>query len=83
MDKLPNMMNVLYIDTKGKKPIVKQIPIPQPQSGQVLIKVECAPINPSDIMFLNSEWERPTNYPIVPGFEGVGTVLISGYKIEN
>jgi NADPH2:quinone reductase len=29
---------------------VKQIPVPR--TGEVLIKVECAPINPSDIYYM-------------------------------
>jgi len=31
---------------------VKELPIPKPADGEVLIKVMAAPINPSDVYFL-------------------------------
>lgn len=31
---------------------VKEVPIPKPGPGQVLIKVMAAPINPSDTIFM-------------------------------
>lgn len=31
---------------------VEKVRVPRPASGQVLVKIECAPINPSDTYFM-------------------------------
>lgn len=60
-----------YSET-GVKEILK------PRSGQVLIKVECAPINPSDLYYMQGNYNGQYKYPLIPGSEGSGTVLESG-----
>lgn len=49
--------------------------VPVPQNGQVLIRVECAPLNPSDIYFLQGNYSGTYEYPLVAGGEGSGTVI--------
>jgi NADPH:quinone reductase len=43
-----------------------------------LIKVEAAPINPSDIYMMQGEYNGTFEYPLIPGSEGAGTVIESG-----
>lgn len=61
---------------------LKRIPIPVPQSGQVLIKVDCCPINPSDLYCMKGMYDdfdlMKFHYPTSPGWEGSGTVVESG-----
>lgn len=64
---------------------VEEIDVPIPGPGQVLIKVECAPINPSDTYFMNGMYESALGnsgtklvLPMVPGWEGAGTVVANG-----
>ena len=59
--------------------------MPVPASGQVLVKIECAPINPSDTYFLAGMYDGDPDdedpkvkYPLAPGWEGAGTVVASG-----
>jgi len=52
--------------------------IPKPASGQVLIKVECAVINPSDLYMMQGDYAGTFEYPLTPGAEGSGTVISSG-----
>jgi len=59
--------------------IVKDIPIPKPESGQVLIKVMAAPINPSDVVFMeNGQYSDTKKTPCTLGFEGSGLVVQNG-----
>ncbi len=51
---------------------------PIPAKGQVLIKVECGVINPTDTYFMAGKYNGNYEYPLVPGLEGSGTVIQSG-----
>lgn len=50
-------------------------PIPTLKDGQVLLKMHAASINPSDLMFFRGLYGIKKKLPVVPGFEGSGTVL--------
>jgi NADPH:quinone reductase-like Zn-dependent oxidoreductase len=53
-------------------------PTPQPQPGEVLVRVAAAPVNPSDLMFIRGLYGIRKPLPCVPGFEGSGTVVATG-----
>jgi NADPH:quinone reductase-like Zn-dependent oxidoreductase len=51
---------------------------PEPDPGQVRIRVEAAPINPSDLLAVRGAYGRLPELPAVPGNEGVGRVVDIG-----
>ncbi len=57
---------------------VTQKPTPRPGAGQVLVQVEAAPCNPSDLVFMQGLYGVTKKLPAVPGWEGSGTVVASG-----
>ncbi len=50
----------------------------KPTSGQVLIKIESAAVNPSDLTFIQGIYGIKKAVPTVPGFEGSGIVVSAG-----
>ncbi len=52
-----------------------EIPVPELQDGQVLIKMAMANINPSDLHFIKGEYGQPRQKGKPAGFEGVGNVV--------
>jgi len=54
---------------------VAELPTPKAKSGQVLVKMEAASINPSDLVFLRNQYGIKKKLPVVPGFEGSGIVV--------
>lgn len=57
---------------------IAEVPTPQPRRGEILVKVICSPVNPSDILYCNGIYGNPPKLPVTPGFEGCGTVVASG-----
>jgi NADPH:quinone reductase-like Zn-dependent oxidoreductase len=53
-------------------------PVPSPGRGEVLVRMEAAPVNPSDLLFLQGLYGVRKKLPTVPGWEGAGTVVASG-----
>ena len=53
-------------------------PLPPLKHGQVLVKIEAAPCNPSDLLLLQGKYGTLKSLPTVPGWEGAGTVIASG-----
>lgn len=51
---------------------------PQPQKGQVRVRMLVSPINPSDLMTVRGIYGKLPSLPATPGFEGVGIVEASG-----
>ncbi|MDZ7743615.1 MAG: alcohol dehydrogenase catalytic domain-containing protein [Bacteroidota bacterium] len=48
----------------------------------MLVKMEAAPINPSDIAFMQGGYNIKKTTPCVPGFEGTGVVVKAGDDTE-
>lgn len=57
---IPEKQWALRVQTGGGF-VVEQIDVPRPGPGQVLVKVECAPINPSDTYFMKGMYEAVAN----------------------
>jgi NADPH2:quinone reductase len=52
--------------------------VPRPARGQVLVRVEASPCNPSDLLLLTGKYGVRKTLPAVPGWEGAGAVVQSG-----
>jgi NADPH:quinone reductase len=72
---LPSQMSAIVLDEPGEPALVscKSVPVPVPAKGEVLVRVEAAGVNPSDV--LNARGLPITTYPRVPGRDFAGTVV--------
>jgi NADPH:quinone reductase-like Zn-dependent oxidoreductase len=78
---IPSTMQAVVLIEIGAAPTVATIPVPQPGPGEVLVKMHTSPINPSDLAFLAGGYGIKKPFPVVPGFEGSGTVVAAGKGI--
>jgi NADPH:quinone reductase-like Zn-dependent oxidoreductase len=58
--------------------VIRRVPLPVPGKGEVLVKMEAAPLNPSDLSMLTGGYAVKPRYPYIPGIEGSGTVVGHG-----
>ena len=71
-------MNAVRQHAPGGELIVEKMEMPRPGPGEVLVKMEAAPVNFSDLSFIDGAYGMPGSYPVTPGFEGCGTVVGAG-----
>ena len=70
-------MKAVIIQAPGSSPVISELPVPEPGTGEVLVKISAAPVNPSDLAGIRRA--RPeADYPFVPGLEGAGAVVKAG-----
>ncbi len=74
-------MNAAIFESLGDPAAVLQLreqPVPQPEGGQVRVRMLASPINPSDLMFIRGDYTLKPRLPSGAGFEGVGIVEAAG-----
>lgn len=64
---------------------VREVPVPKPIAGQVLLQVEACGVCRSNLHMVEGDWLArgvPAKQPIVPGHEVVGTVVEAGSGVD-
>lgn len=72
----PNLIRAM----QGMK--IVDLPMLKPGEGEVLIKIDLAPVNPSDIAFLRGGYNISRILPAIPGFEGTGKIIETGKGVD-
>ena len=79
-------MKAIQMTTQGGPDVLRlvELPDPQPGPGQVLLKVDAAAVNFSDLMRRRGDvYPVPTPLPFVPGAEVAGTVAALGEGVDG
>ncbi len=62
---------------------IREIPVPVPQAGQVLVKVEAFGLNFADVMARRGMYKEAPPIPCVLGYDVAGTVAATGEGVKN
>lgn len=81
---LPARMTQVIFDGAGGPEVVKavQADVPQPGSGQVLVRVAAAGVNRPDCIQREGKYPPPPGATAVPGLEIAGTVVAVGEGVD-
>lgn len=61
----------------------KELPTPQPSSGQVLIRIEAASLNFPDLLIVQNKYQMKPPLPFVPGSEFAGVIESVGEGVTG
>ncbi len=75
--KLPDTMQAMVLETPGKALVARDMPVPSPDRGQVLLRVHSCGVCRTDLHIVDHELRHP-KLPLIPGHEIVGTVVRAG-----
>lgn len=82
---LSEAMRAIEISTPGKPEVLVECsrPVPQPQAGEVLIKVAAAGINRPDILQRQGHYAPPPGATDIPGLEVSGEIVALGSSMAE
>lgn len=71
-------MRAVVVPELGAKLEVRNVPVPEPGPGQVLVRMEASGLCHTDIHAADGDWPVKPAAPFTPGHEGVGVVVRTG-----
>ena len=79
-DTLPHEMRAVHIARPGGPEVLEPVtmPVPQPRSGEILVKVAAAGVNRPDVLQRLGKYPLPPGADPLPGLEVAGTVAALG-----
>ncbi|WP_430397867.1 NAD(P)H-quinone oxidoreductase [Ferrovibrio sp.] len=82
---LPKDMTAIEITQPGGPEVLKpgRRPVPQPEAGEVLIKVAAAGVNRPDLMQRAGMYPPPPGAPDIPGLEVAGEIVALGTGVPR
>jgi len=69
-----NPADVLHVESR---------PWPTPGTGEVIVKMRAAPVNPADLNQIEGKYPIKAELPATPGFEGAGIVVDVGADVKG
>ncbi|MER6631246.1 zinc-dependent alcohol dehydrogenase [Streptomyces sp. NPDC000987] len=75
-------MKAAVVTDFGKPLEIRDLPVPEPGPGQVLVKMEASGLCHTDIHAARGDWPVKPRPPFVPGHEGVGPVTAVGAGVS-
>jgi propanol-preferring alcohol dehydrogenase len=76
-------MQVAMVEQFGKALVLRELAIPAPGPGQILVKTEACGVCHTDVHAAGGDWPVKPKLPFIPGHEGIGRVSAVGAGITR
>src|SRR5580658_10261134 len=71
-------MRAAVVEQFNRPLVIKELPIPTPGAGEILIKTEACGVCHTDLHAANGDWPLKPALPFTPGHEAIGIVAALG-----
>ena len=79
---MPPEMRAMVLERAGEPLALNRRPVPEPGSGQLLVRVRACGVCRTDLHVVDGELTEP-KLPLIPGHEVIGTVVGHGPQVER
>lgn len=80
--KIPTQMKAMVFEKPGKPLVLKDVPVPEPNDNQVLIKIHACGVCRTDLHIVDGDLTKP-KLPLIIGHEIVGSVVKLGKNVNE
>lgn len=74
-------MKAAVVQKHGDKFEIKDVPVPVPQTGEILVRVRRSGCCHTDVHAIDGDWPVKSKLPLCPGHEGAGEVVSVGPNV--
>jgi propanol-preferring alcohol dehydrogenase len=71
-------MHAAVVEQFGQPLVMKELTIPEPGPGQILVKTEACGVCHTDLHAVGGDWPLKPTLPFIPGHEAIGIVVALG-----
>ena len=71
-------MQAARVEKFGQALVLRELDVPAPSPGQILVKTEACGVCHTDLHAANGDWPAKPTLPFTPGHEGIGRVVALG-----
>lgn len=79
-------MRAIAIDAYGETPTLRELPAPEPQPGEVRLRMRAAGVNPMDWRVRDgapAQFDQTARFPLILGLEGAGVIDGVGRHVDR
>ena len=75
-------MQAARVEKFGQALVLRELDVPAPGPGQILVKTEACGVCHTDLHAANGDWPAKPTLPFTPGHEGIGRVVALGAGVS-
>src|SRR5271155_170998 len=79
---MPSKMKAAFVEQFGKPLALKELDVPSPRAGEILVKTEACGVCHADLHAAHGDWPVKPTLPFIPGHEAIGLVAAVGSGVR-